>query len=254
MKIQFRVIGLLFIILALVLGPTTTSRAGAPRATPPEASAPAQASAFWTSGWVSINPGETLVLTHNLGGDPDDYAVDLWFNDTDGGLGVNRRDYGGLEFNNNWYGARWQRLTANTIEVYRYANDNVADQVRVAVWFAPTVPDQWDSGWVDINQHETLPFNHNLNIAADDLTVGLYFKSAALGIHHAAFGGLSIDAPVAQRGAYWHNLTNNAVQVTRMPDDLYIEQVRVIVQRATTPQYDSGWQHGCPEPQLELES
>ena len=203
---------------------------------------PPGGAAYWTSGWVSINQSQTLTLNHNLGGNPDDYAVDLWFNDTDDGLGINRRNYGGLEWANNWYGARWQGLTTNTIEVYRYPDDNVADQVRVTVWIPAPVSDKWDSGWVNINQGETFPFNHNLNITADDLTVGLYFKSAALGIHQAGFGGLSIDAPLAQRGAYWHNLTNNAVQVTRMPDDPYIDQVRVIVQRGVTPHYDSGWQ------------
>ena len=203
---------------------------------------PPGGAAYWTSGWVSINQSQTLTLNHNLGGNPDDYAVDLWFNDTDDGLGINRRNYGGLEWANNWYGARWQRLTTNTIEVYRYPDDNVADQVRVTVWIPAPVSDKWDSGWVNINQGETFPFNHNLNITADDLTVGLYFKSAALGIHQAGFGGLSIDAPLAQRGAYWHNLTNNAVQVTRMPDDSYIDQVRVIVQRSVMPHYDSGWQ------------
>jgi predicted outer membrane repeat protein len=197
---------------------------------------------YWTSGWVTINQGQALTFTHNLGGNPDDYAVDLWFNDTDGDLGINRRNYGGLEWINNWYGARWQRLTTNTIEVYRYPDDNVADQVRVTVWIPAPVSDKWDSGWVNINQGETFPFNHNLNITANDLTVGLYFKSADLGIHQAGFGGLSIDAPPAQHGAYWHNLTNNAVQVTRMPDDTYIDQVRVIVQRGVTPHYDSGWQ------------
>ena len=205
---------------------------------------PPSGTTYWTSGWVSIDPDEVLVFEHNLGGNPDDYAVDLWFNDTDGGFGVNRRNYGGLEYDNNLYGARWQNLTTNTIEVYRYANDNVADQVRVTVWIPTAVADQWDSGWVNINQAQTFPFNHNLNIAADDLTVALWFESATWGwgIHQIAFGGLSIDAPAAQRGAYWHNLTDNAVQVTRMPNDPYIEQVRLVVQRATTPHYDSDWQ------------
>jgi len=205
---------------------------------------PSSGTTYWTSGWVAINQNETLTFEHNLGGNPDDYAVDLWFNDTDGGFGVNRRNYGGLEYDNNLYGARWQNLTTNTIEVYRYANDNVADQVRVTVWIPTAVADQWDSGWVNINQAQTFPFNHNLNIAADDLTVALWFESATWGwgIHQIAFGGLSIDAPAAQRGAYWHNLTDNAVQVTRMPNDPYIEQVRLVVQRATTPHYDSDWQ------------
>jgi predicted outer membrane repeat protein len=213
---------------------------------------PPSGTTYWTSGWVSIDPDEVLVFEHNLGGNPDDYAVDLWFNDTDGSLGANRRNYGGLEWNNGWYGARWQRLTSNTIEVYRYPDDNVADQVRVTVWIPAAVANQWDSGWVNIEQGQTLPFNHNLNISADNLTVVLWFKSTIWGIHHIAFGGLSIDDPIAQRGAYWHNLTGNAIQVTRLPDDPYIQQVRLVVQRATTPHYDSGWQNIATGSTLDL--
>ncbi len=233
----------LVVALLLLAGMYTVLASPAPST----AAGPAQdlpnAGTYWTSGWVTINQNEVITLTHNLGGNPDDYAVDLWFNDTDGTLGVNRRNYGGLEHNNNWYGARWQRLTTDTIQIYRYPQDDVADQVRVTVWIPTAVAEQWDSGWVDINQHETLIFDHNLNSETDDLTVSLYFRSTGLGIHQAGFGGLSIDAPAAQRGAYWHNLTDNTVQVTRMPDDPYIEQVRVVVQRPNPPDYDSGWQH-----------
>jgi hypothetical protein len=68
-----------------------------------------------------------LTLTHNLGGDPMDYAVELWFLDTDNVLGVNRRNYGGLEANGQWLGAHGEPLTSTTINVYRQPNDNSAD-------------------------------------------------------------------------------------------------------------------------------
>ena len=49
-------------------------------------------------------------------------------------------------------------------------------------------------------------------------------------------------------GLIWHNLTANDVRVTRLPDDLQAEQVRVFILRSEPPAYDSlvslgGWQN-----------
>jgi hypothetical protein len=52
----------------------------------------------WSSGWVTIPQGECPVFNHNLGGNPDDYAVELMFRDEPWALsiGIHRRNYGGL--------------------------------------------------------------------------------------------------------------------------------------------------------------
>ena len=45
-------------------------------------------------------------MNHNLGGNPEDYAVELLFEDSDsGGLGINRVAFGGLEVDGTWLGA-----------------------------------------------------------------------------------------------------------------------------------------------------
>jgi len=218
---------------------------------PPSARAgdAAGARTAWSSGWVSINRDETLSFTHNLGRTPEEYAVELWFRDTDGGMGINRYGYGGLEATGAWYGAHWQNLTDNTIQVYRQPDDVAADMIRILVWVPPTTPD-YDSGWTDIDPGQTLTLSHDLAITATDLTVAVWF-SGTLGIHHYAYGGLAIDAPPALRGAYWHNLTDTSVQVTRQADDTDVEQIRVTVVQATTPDYDSlvalgAWQSIAP--------
>jgi len=195
---------------------------------------------FWTSPWEPITRGHTLSFNHNLGRNPETYAVELLFLDTDGGLGINRRYYGGLISGTQRYGAHWQNLTANTIQVYRQPDDNVADRVRIQVWVPPTASD-YDSGWRDISQDETLTLTHGLGIPATDLTVGLWFSSTDRGIHHFAYGGMSVNPLSGTLGAYWHNLTNNTVWVTRFISDTAVEQVRVVVTQGEPPAYDSGW-------------
>jgi hypothetical protein len=231
----------LVVALLLLVGTYTVIASPAP-----DLSGVSISAASWSSGWQSINQGQTLTFNHNLGGDPDDYAVELWFQDTNDGLGINRRGYGGVEANGNWFGAYWENLTSTTIDVHRHANDLVADQVLVRVWVVPTTPD-WDSGWQNINQGQTITFNHSLAITSTDLTVGLWFSGTTRGIHHHGFGGLAIDGPEELHGAHWQNLTDNTVKVIRHPDDTDVEQVRVVVVHGDPPHYDSlvalgGWQ------------
>jgi hypothetical protein len=193
----------------------------------------------WGTAWEPINPGETITFNHNLGQDPDDYAVELWFQDTDaGGLGINRRNYGGMEANGTWHGAYWQHLTANTIQVHRLSNDTVADLIRIRVWVPVTTTGTYDSGWTDITTGTT-PFTHSLGITETDLTMSLWFSGTKRGIHHFGYGGLAVDGPQRLLGAHWHSLTTDTVQVTRHRHDTDVEQVRVLVAFGTSPDYDS---------------
>jgi hypothetical protein len=203
----------------------------------------------WSSGWVPINQGQTRTFNHALGGDPDDYAVEVWFKDLFIGpqaLGINRRGYGSLELGGNWAGAYWEKLTSNTIDVHRNANDLAADEVLVRVWVVPPAspPTGYDSGWRNIAAGATVTFTHGLNTTATDLMMGLWFSGTARGIHHHGFGGLTVDPDPPTHtgiliGAHWHDLTDNMVQITRLPGDIDVEQVRVIVVHSDPPDYDS---------------
>ncbi|MGA9347724.1 MAG: hypothetical protein WBW48_02825, partial [Anaerolineae bacterium] len=90
----------------------------------------------YDSGWVNISQGEAKTLTHSLGGDTDNYVVDLQFKDTAGvGYGINQLRYGGEQTaSGDWTGAHWRRLTNTTIEVMRQSDDPYADQIRVRIW------------------------------------------------------------------------------------------------------------------------
>jgi hypothetical protein len=87
----------------------------------------------YDSGWVNIGQGETKFLTHGLGGDPDNYVVDLQFKQP-AGIGINQISYGGDKDDIKWYGAEWYGLTNTTIAVRRRGDDVHAHQIRVRIW------------------------------------------------------------------------------------------------------------------------
>jgi len=209
-----------------------------------------RASSGWSSGWVDIAPGETKTFNHNLGGDPDDYAVDLWFWDAPpGGYGINHRCTGGLEADGKFYGAHWQNLTATTIEVFRREDDTFADKVRVDVWKPD--PPAWDSGWVDIAPGTLETLTHNLGGDVDDYTVGLWFKDTdGIGVNTRCYGGLETDGQL--RGAFWQNLTATTIEVYRFQDDTWADQVRVRIFIPDPPDYDSGWVDISPRQTITL--
>jgi hypothetical protein len=87
----------------------------------------------YDSGWVDINPGQWITFTHNLGGNPDNYVVELLQQEIPGyAWGINNRGIG----TDTWdgIGACWGRLTNAQIEVYRASDDYAADKVRIRIW------------------------------------------------------------------------------------------------------------------------
>ncbi len=87
----------------------------------------------YDSGWVSIDQADAKMLTHNLGGDPDDYFVYLTFKD-DLGSGINQQYYGGYHSSSAGQGAYWRSLTDSSITVYRRGDDVKVDEFRVQIW------------------------------------------------------------------------------------------------------------------------
>ncbi len=193
---------------------------------------------YYDSGWLDINPGQEMTLTHNLGGDPAGYAVELWQRDTrPGGLGIHHRAYGGMEVNGQFYGVAWQNLTDSTITVFRYSNDVAAAQVRIRIWIPE--PPEYDSGWVDATPNQAVTLTHSVGGNPDDYVVGVKF-SGTVGINHRAYGGLAVGSNFF--GANFQNVTDLTVSVYRFTYDLFAQQVRVTVSLPDDPpDYDSGW-------------
>jgi hypothetical protein len=141
--------------------------------------------ANYDSGWQHmIDP---LILSHNIGGSPDYYVVDLQFRDSAGTFlqGVNNGFYGG----DTWfedgttpraYGAYWHSLTDSQIRVSRLTDATMVDEVRVRIWYNNNF--DYVSDWQSISAMHT--YNHNLATCPDGLVVDLQFESDdTFGVH-----------------------------------------------------------------------
>ena len=250
----------LYAVSFLALGITALWIVGAALAAPGPVAVPGgalplrslgQVERTWSSGWVDIAPGQSVTLTHNYGGDPGLYAVDLWQRDTrPGGLGVHRKAHGTLEMMAQYYGVYWHSLTEDTITVVRAASDMAAHQVLVRI----CVPDQlaYDSDWQDIARSGVLTLTHSVGGDLNDYTVGLRFRDVdgPLGIHHYGVGGeMGLFGPY---GGAWQLLTDSIVQLLRFPADTAAQQMRVSIYQPRDADYDSGWQALQPGEMLTL--
>jgi hypothetical protein len=73
--------------------------------------------------------------THNLGGDEDNYVVDLTCKN--GGGGINNWGVGGDANSTEYYGAWWSDLSTSAITIHRWDDDTDCPSVRVRIWVYP---------------------------------------------------------------------------------------------------------------------
>jgi hypothetical protein len=85
------------------------------------------------SGWRAIAAASVITFDHDIGGDPDDYLVDLSLRNE--ASGRHNRGVGGDigRSTTNW-GAFWRDLTGESVAVVRLAEDSYAEQVRIRIW------------------------------------------------------------------------------------------------------------------------
>ena len=83
----------------------------------------------WDSNWGSIDIAETKTFYHNIGGDVDNYVVELTFKDS-GGKILGAVNYWDVIYK----GARWFDLTSESIKVRRDLGDILIDKVRLRIW------------------------------------------------------------------------------------------------------------------------
>ena len=210
----------------------------------------------YNSGWISINQGESITLTHNLGTTA--VSIEMWGKDIAGN--IHQRNYG-----------RNQPPHKNYIDLRGFVN-----------------PPEYDSGWVNLPRATTGPgilppvyptettFDHNLGtydvlvyvLADDDSGRYVQIPNAMVGSHGGENNWFltstnqimlknwvydrdvsvhimiwKIEEPpweyTQQIGAYWDNLTSSTIDVYRAPNDEDWNQVRIriwkIVKAQPTP-------------------
>lgn len=102
------------------------------------------APADYDSDWVAINPDTAQALRHGLGGDANNYYVDMMYNAGSNSFdGVNARYFGGADFGSNTLGgnsenhrvgAYWRSLDSTAITIYRRPEDVYAPFMRIRIW------------------------------------------------------------------------------------------------------------------------
>lgn len=97
----------------------------------PDNGAPFPRPAF-NSGWVDMPLFGLVTLTHDIGGDVDDYVVDLQFKNDEGMISNVR--IGGDHSGTIDAGAWWHQLTNTEISVSRGGDEGAADFIRVRIW------------------------------------------------------------------------------------------------------------------------
>jgi len=183
----------------------------------------------YDSDWTDINPGQTLVLTHNVGVNPMDLTVSLWFSGTE--RGNHQYGHGGL-----WVdgpeliqGAWWQNLTTDTLEVVRGDDDTDVEQVYVRV--DQTEPPDFNSGWQTLAASDRITLAHDLRWSPQMLRVrGDCYDPGGLGINQMHSGGNHTWIGGGRdEGAHFEHLTAMSVTVVRGADDQFCPQVRVLI-------------------------
>ncbi len=204
----------------------------------------------YDSGWFDISRSEYLTKHHSLGGPWNDFVVDVQFKDTGvDGNGVNHRSYGMDRYWDSgnsswvWYGGYWQTLTGGSIELYRAAQDNDADQMRVRIWTVSRP--KYDSGWQAVSQNSGRILSHNIGGDADAYYVDLQFRdSSGYGVNQINYG-CDFQYTSGRRydyGADWSILTGSQIYIHRYADDSNADEMRVRIWVAPFPDFTSGWE------------
>ena len=86
----------------------------------------------YDSGWFNIANSESKILIHNLGGDIDNYVVDLQCRNANGPHNWFSGFYEGDAYGSQ--GVAWSKLTTTQIQVLRSSGDDYCATARVRIW------------------------------------------------------------------------------------------------------------------------
>ena len=203
-------------------------------AMPVASSNPVSTPADYDSGWITFGLDEKKTINHDLGGNPEDYVVDV---QAIGSFGiVNQLNFGSDttipdSVSVTRYGFFWQALDNTSIEIMRVADDYTAMEIRVRIWVVQEV--DYDSGWRAVVPASTLNLEHNLGGNPEDYIIDLQFKSTGFaGVHKRSYGidtsyNNQVGENLQEWGAYYYRLNDKAVKVNVGEDALEINELCV---------------------------
>lgn len=205
--------------------------------------------------WQYIVPGTDFTFTHNVGGNVDDYLVDLEYKSADPDIGVNQIYYGGARLGSktprthpidlgspgDMVGAYWDHLTPTTINVHRNSEDQYANWVRVRIWsFWKPRQANYDSGWFSTPLGESTKDLSSIGGNASNYLVDFQFKDSSGDINQHNYGtNLVSVSPENRIGAYWSNLTDTSIKLVRAPQDASAVQSRLRIWVMPKPDVDA---------------
>jgi len=182
----------------------------------------------YDSGYINISQNEFKILTHNLGGNSNNYVIDFQAKDNE--TNINNL-YVGLDKDNagNVRGYYYFNLTNTTIEIYRATDDERADKLRVRIWITgeetqgitpayifahtnSTIPVAVSGVWLNVTFDEEQSFSkdiiHNYNDETNDTftinTDGVYDM-----VYHLTFQ----DTAPAPNGHITIRIIKNGVEL-----------------------------------------
>ncbi|MCD4749014.1 MAG: hypothetical protein K8R59_06545 [Thermoanaerobaculales bacterium] len=200
----------------------------------------------YDSGWTEFPVGPSL-YTHDLGGNPDDYLVDLQFRRPDTGWATHVVGFG-CDYRSNPDGQLTSSLGAALVAfdetsytLFRLPTDTYAPQFRVRIWFC--VVADFDSGWRSIAPGAVDVVQHNLGGDAERYGVRLVFRDGDGNRHLYGYGGdRFLDmGEEKESGAWWQELTSSQVTVRRGMTDSQVHEYQLRIWARPRPHIDSGW-------------
>ena len=155
----------------------------------------------YDSGWIALTTNVAVTLNHNLGGDAEDYVVDLQYRS--GGVdGINQRYFGGADFGVNpapghamddRVGTYWRSLDDTSITLFRRVEDTYSPEARLRIWVRPAPA--YDSGWVPLALDAAQTLAHNLGGNSDNYVVDMQYSASTVdGVNQRYFGGADFGA------------------------------------------------------------
>ena len=193
----------------------------------------------YDSGWLPIDVGDSGPLLHNVGGNSENYIIDMQFSDWFGFF-PHQMYYGGIIFGNQslggsvdgqLWGAYWHSLNSSTINVARMAQDQKVLMFRGRIWKAPH--SSYDSGWKEVAQdavhYHPLPTDSNLNTNSNAYIYHEQRDPGMLGygVNHKGLGGYFFTHN--NQGSFWREniYSYPSIYTLRFYSDAVADQIRL---------------------------